>query len=497
MSAPDRPRSVPARLFFGGFVALVALASCTDFGEVARPDPGVASVVVTAPAGAEVEEDGTVQFQAEARDAAGARIAAAPLVWLSSDPNLASISPQGLATGHLPGTVQIRAQSGTVVSAPVELRVRARVVSVVVSGPASREVEVGNQVVFTAEVRDARDDTIPQAVLAWSSSDSLVARIDAGGRAVGIAVGSAQIRAASGGVVSAAVTLVVVPATQVPASIAIVAPVPPVQVPVFETVQFAAEVRDTHGQVIPDAAVDWLSSNDTAAGIDPTGLATGLAEGTTQIRATSGALQSPPVDLEVLPAVVAVVVVTPNGAVIEVGGTTRFTAEARAAGGQTIPAATYAWSSSDETVARVDSTGLAAGLAVGTCTIRAASGPVTSAPVTLQVQAAGPDFATEVQPIFTRSCAVGGCHAGPFPAEGMSLEAGKAYAAIVNRPSISGVPIDLVEPGQPQNSMLYHKIALCDATCISGERMPPPPRQHLSGAEIGVIQEWIAAGANP
>jgi hypothetical protein len=191
------------------------------------------------------------------------------------------------------------------------------------------------------------------------------------------------------------------------------------------------------------------------------------------------------------------VVVTPNAASIAVGDTLRFQAEARTSG-QPIPGVAIVWSSSNETVARIDTTGLASGLAAGSTLIRASTGSVTSAPVTLQVgSAAGPDFATDVQPIFSRSCAVSGCHGGQFPAEGMSLEAGSAWAEIVDVRSISGVPMDIVEPGDPQNSMLYHKIALCDAVCISGERMPPAPRPHLSAAEIDVIQDWIAAGADP
>lgn len=71
-------------------------------------------------------------------------------------------------------------------------------------------VEVGAEVVFQAEARNAGDELVPGAAVAWTSSDETRATIDAGGRARGIAPGSVQIRAESGGVRSDAATLEIV-----------------------------------------------------------------------------------------------------------------------------------------------------------------------------------------------------------------------------------------------------------------------------------------------
>jgi hypothetical protein len=283
------------------------------------------------------------------------------------------------------------------------------------------------------------------------------------------------------------------------ASVAITAPAAP-EVEVGSFVQFAAEVRDADGGVIAGAPLAWTSADTSVAGIDVTGRAVGRAVGQVEIRAASGPATSAPVVLAVRAAsqtVASVHITAPaDSTEVEVAATVSFVAEARDPNGDLVPAAAIDWSSSDEAIARIDASGIATGVAPGTARIQASSRGIDSAPLTLVVVAGAPSLARDVQPIFSRSCALSGCHAGPSPREGMSLEPGRSQE-IIDRLSISGVHIDIVEPGDPQNSMLYHKIALCDAGCISGERMPPAPRARLSTAEIELIQAWIAAGARP
>jgi len=103
-----------------------------------------------------------------------------------------------------------------------------------------------------------------------------------------------------------------------------------------------------------------------------------------------------------------------------------------------------------------------------------------------------PEFGTHVQPILTQNCALSGCHAGTAPAEGMSLESGKAYANIVDVRS-TGYPIYWrVKPGDPDSSLVYLKTALDSPP--SGARMPLE-RDNLTTSEIETIRAWIAAGA--
>jgi len=99
-------------------------------------------------------------------------------------------------------------------------------------------------------------------------------------------------------------------------------------------------------------------------------------------------------------------------------------------------------------------------------------------------------FRGHVQPIFSGRCALPGCHAGDHPAEHLSLEPGKAYAAIFLVPAHHHAEHFLVEPFDPFVSHLFLKILGEE----EGERMPlgGPP---LSDEETEAIRRWILEGA--
>lgn len=97
-------------------------------------------------------------------------------------------------------------------------------------------------------------------------------------------------------------------------------------------------------------------------------------------------------------------------------------------------------------------------------------------------------FQSQVQPIFTKNCAVPGCHVvgGIAP---MSLQPGKAYGDIVNQPSIEQPPYVIVKPFDADSSYLYLKI-----TGRAGTRMPLN-KAPLDSADIATIKTWIDQGA--
>ena len=85
------------------------------------------------------------------------------------------------------------------------------------------------------------------------------------------------------------------------------------------------------------------------------------------------------------------------------------------------------------------------------------------------------------------SCALSGCHAN---SEYPNLAASQSYASIVGKPSSAG--IDLVTPGDPDNSYLYVKIAA--GPNMSGARMPRGSAP-LPAETIAAVREWIERGA--
>ena len=104
------------------------------------------------------------------------------------------------------------------------------------------------------------------------------------------------------------------------------------------------------------------------------------------------------------------------------------------------------------------------------------------------------NFQTEVQSIFTQSCASSACHAGAAPKAGLSLEDGKSISNLVGVGSVQCSSLKRVEAGAPDKSYLVQKLE-GQGSCFTMNRMPPGG--PLGQAEIALAQAWIAAGALP
>jgi hypothetical protein len=85
------------------------------------------------------------------------------------------------------------------------------------------------------------------------------------------------------------------------------------------------------------------------------------------------------------------------------------------------------------------------------------------------------------------------CHAGANAPVGLRLDAASAFALLVGVPSGEQPGILRVKPGDPDGSYLIQKL---EGRASTGERMPRglPP---LAQADIDVIRQWIADGAQP
>ena len=82
---------------------------------------------------------------------------------------------------------------------------------------------------------------------------------------------------------------------------------------------------------------------------------------------------------------VASIVVNPSTASLEVGGTQRFSASARASDGSTISGVNITWTSSKTAVVTINASGLATAVSAGTAMIRATADGVSSTPVMITV----------------------------------------------------------------------------------------------------------------
>jgi uncharacterized protein (TIGR03118 family) len=137
----------------------------------------------------------------------------------------------------------------------------------------------------------------------------------------------------------------------------------------------------------------------------------------------------------------------------------------------------------------------------GSATLRAvavdANGNVgSSAILTVSVANAGTATLAQIQEtVFTPRCS--GCHDGSQPADGslpgaLDLRSGVSFASLVNVPSLEQPSLMRVQPAEPENSYLIHKLE--GTPDISGARMPFGG-PFLEQTTIEQVAAWIASGA--
>ena len=327
----------------------------------------------------------TLRLSAEAFDANGHAVPGVEFAWRSSDESVATVSGSGLVTGTGSGLSMITATAG---SATGTATVTVTQVVSTVSVWASADTLVDSDTLrFSAEAADANGHTVAGAQFAWTSGDTLVARVDDSGLVTALAPGNVEIIATSSGVSGRAALAVVAAA---PTTVA-VTPDTVALAALGQTAQLAAEVRDQVGRVMEGQAVTWTSGDTLVATVDSVGMVTAVGLGVATVNARAGEVSGEAV-VQVMQAAGSVVV-SPSADVVALGDTLRLTAEAFDENGHVVPGAAFTWSSSDESVVTVDASGLVRGVGAGRATIAAAVGNVRG---TSEITVENPDRAALV-----------------------------------------------------------------------------------------------------
>ena len=146
------------------------------------------------------------------------------------------------------------------------------------------------------------------------------------------------------------------------------------------------------------SSATWTSSVPTVATINSSGLATGVAIGSTMIQAASGSINGS-TGLTVTALTLVSVSVTPVNPSMAAGKQQQFTATGTYSDGSHQDLTNSAtWTSSAPSVATINSTGLATGVAIGSTTIQAASGSINGS-TGLTVTASAPGSYTTNFPL--------------------------------------------------------------------------------------------------
>jgi trimeric autotransporter adhesin len=315
--------------------------------------------------------------------------------WSSSNTGVATVtSPGGLVTGVSAGPVTVSASFGSA-SASTPLTV-VTIVSIAPLTPANSVVAVGStqQFAATGTLSDGttRDVT---TLVTWKSSNPAVATIAAGGLAKTLLPGTTTISASYGTVTQSTSFTAQGPTsiTVTPANLTTIT---------GATQQFSATGTFADGSTRDlTSLVTWSSSASNVATISNStgsnGLASAAAIGTTTITATLGGAGGPFIGstrLDVKSLSATGITVTPSSASVPLNSTIRLTARASFTDNTTEDLTdSVTWNSSNPSIASVSNaagtSGVVTGNGLGTATVTAKLGTVTSAISTITVTSGG------------------------------------------------------------------------------------------------------------
>ncbi|MCM1113726.1 MAG: Ig-like domain-containing protein [Muribaculum sp.] len=263
---------------------------------------------------------------------------AAAVKWSVDKPKIASVDSDGTVRGLKKGTAKITA------SAVVNGKTISAVCTVTVKKP---DLKINRQTmtVYLGDTGSITATPEPQATVVWSSSNAKVATVDQNGTVTGVKTGTAKITATAHGISKTCQVTV--------------------KKPTFSINKTSLKAYQGYTGSItatprPKAPVSWQSSDPSVASVDQNGTVTGVKTGTVTITATAHGISK----------TCKVTVQKPTFRISRTsltvyrGGTGSIAATPQ-------PQVKVLWSSSNTSVATVDSDGVVTGVKAGNATVTA------------------------------------------------------------------------------------------------------------------------------
>ncbi|MBV9774373.1 MAG: Ig-like domain-containing protein, partial [Gemmatimonadetes bacterium] len=341
----------------------------------------------------------SADLNALALDAQGNLLSGRPVAWLSSDPSVATVGSNGTVVGRTDGTATITATvEGIAASATVRVRVPPPApVAALRLQPDSMVLAPGAKGTFFAVATDAQGNTLTGRAVTWTTSDAGVAAFEgSGGVVTGVAEGTATVTATVEGITTTARVRVLGPAFARVAQLRVQPD--SLVLAAGSTGGLAVVATDAQGNVLTGRPVTWISMNSQVATVGAGGTVTGVAKGTTQVRATVEGVTAT-ATVRVFPVPVAQVRIQPDSLVLDIGGTGDFNAVALDAQGNTLTGRAVTWTTSSTQVATLGAGGSVTGVGEGTATVTATvEGVTTTAKVRVLPPPAVPTARVRIQP---------------------------------------------------------------------------------------------------
>jgi len=271
---------------------LLIAAACGGGGDGGTSPQTVASVVITAPAAPPSFQTltRTVQFTAVARDASLATIPGATINWNSTNTAVATVSGSGLVTAVGNGSTLVTASSGAFSSASVTVTVAQFANGVNVTPGSVAFGAIGSTRQLAAVVVDSSGAAVAGApAVTWTRvGTGTTATVSVSGLVTSTAVGASDTAVATA---SAKEGRAPISVTQVVASVLVSPAGTDTLSTTGRTKQYTAIARDSQANTIGAAVIAWSSSSPSVATVGAgTGLATAVADGSTNVIATSNTI---------------------------------------------------------------------------------------------------------------------------------------------------------------------------------------------------------------
>lgn len=357
----------------------------------------IATTTVTPHLDTIVSLGATFALAAQARDGAGSPMSGT-FTWVSRKPSAVTVNSVGVATAITSNDsawVVATEAGGTKDSALIVVQQRVATINVT---PGTRSIYKTRDYAFTAAAVDGMGNVMSGiTAFTWYSVTPSVATVDTAGKVTAVALGSTQVRAVNGAITGVTTVTVRTPITR------IIVGRDSLGIPVTDTTSlaslgigrlFRAEARDTLDAVMTGVTFAWSSDNASVALMDSItatrARALSNANGSTRIFATAEGVNTYFAPLKVQQ-VLAAIELTPTPDTIGVTGTVQLTARGKDANGRGISGGSFTYASSNVAIATVNATtGVVAGVTLGTANVTATSGAITSNNAVIEVSTTVP-----------------------------------------------------------------------------------------------------------
>ena len=287
----------------------------------------------------------------------------------TANTSVATISASGIATGLIIGATPVLGSSGGLSSTTILTVTSATLVNIAIA-PINPTLQIGatQALTVTATYTDGTSLPVTASSIFSANAPAIAKVVSTTGIVTAMSAGVSVMSALFNGMtVSTNVTVA-------PAQLVSIAVTPATaSILVTGTQAFTAMGTYTDGSTVDISnAVIWTSSDITKATILPTGVATGLAAGTSVMTASLNGKSGNGSLTVTVPVTLSSIAITPKNATIISGATQSYSAIASYSNGTTLDVSTLAtWSSSDTNVATIMPTAIASGLIAGSTTISA------------------------------------------------------------------------------------------------------------------------------